>query len=332
MSDIFTLTSIPLTQELGMALKNFRIENSLTAKSIVEHFDKASSYISKLEKGDIKKVDTDFFINLCNFISGSNEGIRDFVAMLAPKYTEYSAETKLIIMNIDDLVIEHNLSVSFTSDINNYLKDRGISVDDLVRKANDNEDILENPSYKSAPENQWYAYENDLDHAIIKMSIPKSYVEDLLSGKTNTIHSVIAEAVLYALYRLGGEKNPQILANDKLRLFKIYRIRGTNVIRVNDENFESILGGLEPDDAEALKSITSGLKIITAVAKKYGSKRIQQIEKNMKEDLGFCFAYMSIDLTELEKKNKQSKQLFLKELKDLLEKHSKADDDLELYE
>ena len=42
MSDIFTLKSIPLTPDIGMALKNFRIENKVTAKSITEKFDRAS--------------------------------------------------------------------------------------------------------------------------------------------------------------------------------------------------------------------------------------------------------------------------------------------------
>lgn len=56
MSDIFTLKTIPLTPDIGMTLKNFRIENKVTAKSITEKYNKAASYISKLENGDIKKL------------------------------------------------------------------------------------------------------------------------------------------------------------------------------------------------------------------------------------------------------------------------------------
>ena len=49
MSDIFSLKTVNMTPELGMALKNFRIENKKKKKSITEEFGKASSYISKLE-------------------------------------------------------------------------------------------------------------------------------------------------------------------------------------------------------------------------------------------------------------------------------------------
>ena len=69
MSDMFTLKTIPLTPELGMALKNFRIENKVTAKSITEKFNKASSYISKLEKyGKLKLFDIIKTKNLNTFI------------------------------------------------------------------------------------------------------------------------------------------------------------------------------------------------------------------------------------------------------------------------
>ena len=83
MSDIFTLQTVPLTPDIGMALKNFRIENKITAKSITEKFDRASSYISKLEKGNIKKIDGNFLIQLCNFITGTDDGLSIFLKKLA---------------------------------------------------------------------------------------------------------------------------------------------------------------------------------------------------------------------------------------------------------
>ena len=54
MSDIFTLKTIPLTAEIGMALKNFRIEHEITASSITAEFSKSSSYITKLDKNKQK--------------------------------------------------------------------------------------------------------------------------------------------------------------------------------------------------------------------------------------------------------------------------------------
>ena len=122
MSDIFTLQIVPLTPDIGMALKNFRIENKITAKSITEKFDRASSYISKLEKGDIKKIDGDFLIELCNFITGSDDGLDIFLSKLSQSYKDFTNESKTIIMNIDDLLYEYTVPSKMLDEINCYIK------------------------------------------------------------------------------------------------------------------------------------------------------------------------------------------------------------------
>lgn len=336
MSDLFSLKTVPITPELGMALKNFRIEKKITAKSITDKFQKASSYISKLEKGDIKKIDGAFLVQLCNFISGSENGILEFGGKLVPNYLDYSTETKIIIMNIDDLLLEHPVPSIFIDETTDYLNKHKITVQQLTKKINDNETIVNSPGYDSAPYNEWYAYENDIDNAIIKLSIPQSYIEDLLSNKISFIHSIIAEAILYSMYRLvmNDESEARDLAHSKLTIYNILRMRGGNIIEVNDSNIESLFGGLEPDIADALKGVTSGLKLITTLTKKngYGARRIKQINQNMHEDLGFCFAYMSSDLEKLSKKSRDKKQDFLNELKALIEKYSQDDSGFDLYE
>lgn len=336
MSDIFTLENIPFTSELGMALKNFRIEKKVTAKSITVHFKKASSYISKLEKGDIKKISSDFLIELCNYISGTDNGLTDFLQKVSPNFVDYTTDTKIIIMNVDDLVLEHSIPKAFIEEIQQYISKHKITINQLVDKINDNDTIKEFPGYSSAPYNEWYAPDNNIENSYIKLSIPISYIEDLLSDKISMIHSIIAEAILYSMYRLGmdDESEARELAHSKLTIFDILRVRGGNIISVNDSNIESLFGGLEPDVAEALKSVTSGLKLITTLTKKngYGSKRIKQIDMNMREDLGFYFAYMSLDLLKLENKSKDQKQEFLNELRILIDKFSQEDNKLDLYD
>lgn len=336
MSDIFTLKFVPVNSELGMALKNFRIEKKITAKSIINYFGKSSSYISKLEKGDIKKINSNFLIELCNYISESDNGITEFLQKTVPNFPEYSTETKIIIMNIDDLVIEHSIPEMLITEIQNYLNKHRITSEQLADKINANDTIKDLPGYKSAPTNEWYTNDNDIDNSFIKLSIPSSYIDALLSQKVSVIHSVIAEAILYAMYRLSmdDERQARELAHSKLTIYNIPRIRGGNFIAVNDSNVENLFGGLEPDVAKALKGVTSGLKIITTLTQKngYGCKKIKQIDANMKNDIGFYFAYMSLDLEKLEGKNKDKKQEFLNELKILIDKFSQDDSGLDLYD
>lgn len=330
MSDIFTLQIVPLTPDIGMALKNFRIENKITAKSITEKFDRASSYISKLEKGDIKKIDGDFLIELCNFITGSDDGLDIFLSKLSQSYKDFTNESKTIIMNIDDLLYEYTVPSKMLDEINGYIKSHNISISTIVETINLNKDIADRDNYNDLPLNIWYSPNDDIDNAAIKMSVPLSYVEDLLSGKIATIHRVIAEVILYAMYTCGNEKNARDVANDKLKLYHIIPRR--SVITLTPDNIENIFGGLEPDTSDALKDVIMQLRLITTVTKEYGSKRIKQICSNLGEDLGFCFAYMSLNLVELEQKDKEKKKEFLNELKSLIDKYSKEDSGIDLYE
>lgn len=330
MSDIFTLQTVPLTPDIGMALKNFRIENKVTAKSITEKFDKASSYISKLEKGDIKKIDGNFLIELCNFITGSDDGLSHFLSKLSQNYKDFTNESKTIVMNIDDLLYEHTVPSKMIEEINSYISSHNISVSKMIEVINANEDIANRKYYNELPLNIWYAVNDDIDEAAIKMSIPLSYVEDLLSGKITTIHRVIAEVILYALYKCGNEENARDMANDKLREFRIVPRR--IVITITEDKIKNMFGNLEPDTSDALKDVIMQLRLITSATKEYGSKRIKQIRDNLGYDLGFCFAYMSLNLVELEQKDKEKKKEFLNELKSLIDKYSKEDSGIDLYE
>lgn len=334
MSDIFTLKTIPLTAEIGMALKNFRIEHEITASSITDEFSKSSSYITKLEKGDIKKVDSIFFIKLCNYITSTEDGLTDFLRKVSHNYKEYSSETKIIINNIDDLLINHQIPSTLITHINTYMQNHNISAIQLVNKINANEDILDNPSFSNAPYNQWYLSNNDECDSIIKLDIPLLYIEDFLNNRITTIHFVIGQAILYALYRLGNEDEPDILANNQLQINKISHYVRPNYIAFNDSNLDTLFGGLPLETAETLRSITFSLKLVANVTRDqdYGPKRINQIKTNLDNDLGFAFAFMSQNLEGLAPKSQEQKSKFLKDLKELINKYSQTNIGLDLYD
>ena len=336
MSDFFSLKTVQITPELGMALKNFRIENEVTATSIVEEFSKSSSYITKLEKGEIKKIDGELLLKLCNYITKTDNGLSMFLSKLSRDFREYSSETKITIINIDDLLIDHTVSPQLISDINNYLESHNISIEQLVNKINANEDIQNNIDFETAPKNEWIVSGNSSDEGnyIIKLDIPCSYIENLLAGKITTIHFVIGKAILYSLYRLGNEDDAATLANSKLQINNIIHYVRPNYIAFNDENMDNLFGGLPVEASEALQFITSTLKLVTNLTKEngYGPKRIQQIKANLESDLGFTFAFMSLNIEELAPKSKAVKEEFLKELKTLIEKYSQADVGLDIYD
>lgn len=331
MSDIFTLKSVRFTPELGIAFKNFRIENGFAANKLISQFHKASSYFTKLEKGDIKKIDGSFLNELCNHISKSDSGLKIFLSRLSRSYESFSDETKISILNIDDLLIEHSVPLELIKEINEYLAKHKLSVQQLVNKINANESIREKDDYDydSLPENIWFDKDSIYEHAAIRLSVPFSYVDDLLNGNISKIHRVIAHAVLYSMYSLGNEeKDPHGLTLAKLQFYKI--LPAKNMISLSESNIDSMISALDPDAIDAMEKVISGLKIATALAKNLGSKRIKQIAENFTGDLGFYFTYMSANLEDLEKQPKERKQEFLYKLKDLIDEYSKDDENYQL--
>ena len=337
MSDIFSLKSVPLNAELGMALKNFRIENKVTARSIVEQLGKASSYISKLEKGDIKKIDGELFTTICNLISGSDDGLQKFMNKTASSFNSYSDETKLTLINIDDLLIEHPMPSELLQEIKEYILKHNISIAALSNKINANVTITDYPGYASAPLNQWINYEDDNSKydMYIKLYIPIDYLNDLISGNISFIHSIIAEAILTSMYSfvMNDLDEARKFAHSKLTLYNILRSCGGNVVEITDSNFDGLFGGVEPGVAETLTSITSELKLISTLTKKdgYGLNKLKQIQNNLITDIAFYFAYMSLDTTGLKQKSMTKKQDFLDELKALIQKYSSDSDGIDLY-
>lgn len=335
MSDFFTLKTIYINEELGMIIKNFRVEYKVTAKSITDNFNKASSYISKLEKGDVKKIDVPFFVDLCNYISPEKNGVIDFVKKASSKFLDCSTETQNTIMNIDDLVIEHAVNNAFISEINKYMEEHSITVENLYNEINKNDDLkdLEGDLLKNIPSNEWYSkIPSKHGRFVIKLAIPLDYLTGLLSSNIQRIHAVIAEAILYTLFKLGGESSPKLLADSKLKLYDIIKYRGGNIISINEDELDEYFGGLEPQTKKSLQHITSGLRVITAMTKNMGVARIDRIDKNITEDIGFFFAYMAQDLVDLEKQPKETKLAFLKDLKELIKKHTESSESkIDLY-
>lgn len=76
-----------------------------------------------------------------------------------------------------------------------------------------------------------------------------------------------------------------------------------------------------------LGSILSHLEALSGLGKNgYGIKGIKAISRNFETDAGLMFAYGQIDISPVSKKNKETKQKFLDELKELVKKYGEEEE------
>lgn len=336
--EIIMPNEIQITPEIGNAFKIFRAEHKVTAKYLVEKLNKASTYFTKFEKGDIKKIDSKTLIEICEYVTNKpdTDGLKEFVSKISENYENYTPQTQNIIMNMDDLLCYHPVSDDFVNYVNGELTKNDFTVSDLTKIINSNLDINDCEGFNDFPKNEWILRDNDINKSVIRLSISNDYLNSLLSGNIKQINYVIANGILHYLYKLigVGDQAP-IKAIDKLKEYNIRRYRYRKTISFANDNYEELdkyFGGLEPQISDSLKNIASSLRIITTVTKEYGAKRVKAIEANCDNDLGFYFAYISNDLSEVSRKTKQTKQNFLKDLKQLITEYSdKEKESLDLY-
>ncbi len=340
MSDMFTLKTVPLNSEIGMALKNFRIQHNVTAKSIITEFKKSSSYMTKLENGDIKKIDSKFLIKLCNFITQSDTGLEFFLEVLSVRYLDLSGESQVIANNIDKLLIEHTIPQELIEEIVSYMKEHNISVSQLADKINDNTELKELDGYSDMPINVFFLHNSTvINNICIKLSVPEEYLEDLLFyNKYIKVHSVIMEAILYSLYRIGSNDN----GNMKSRFDAIERLNFYNITSIissqTDEEIDisgikdHLMKIFNANAYENYEKVCEVLKDIVLFTKNYGTNRIKQMAENMSSDPSFSFAFMSTDLTPLKGQSKGTKQAFLNDLNRLIDSHSSVDIDTTTFD
>ena len=136
---------IPLTPQLGELIKSFRIRNEKTAKDISTIIDKTPSYLSKIESGSTKKIESSIFTSMCNAITDSSEGIKHFVIFAFQNNTEYDKDTFITLLNIDDILYKFVPPKELITYIVSKMSDNNISISGIREELNANKDLSHLP-------------------------------------------------------------------------------------------------------------------------------------------------------------------------------------------
>lgn len=329
---------IPLTPQLGELIKSFRIRNEKTAKDISAIIDKTPSYLSKIENGSTKKIESSIFINMCNAITGSYEGIKNFIIFAFQNDTEYDKDTFITLLNIDDILYKFVPPKELLTYIVDKMSDNNISISDIREEMNANKDLLRlsETLYESLPYNIYAYVDDEKIDSVIKLSYDDITIKNILNNSSETNY-VTLEAILYSLYKLCGKpaKDARIKAIETLNdRFDIISIRKEHTIVIKSkEDEEKYLGKLEPNVEKDFHSVMGGIRIALLLSQsKGGSERIELLKNNLKTDLGFTFSFISTDLEKIFPLSKELKREFIRDLNKLIENYAtKTDDNVDFF-
>ncbi len=334
-----------VTPELAETIKAVRIQNHVTAKSVAEHIGKSQSYMSKLEKGDIKSIHEEELTKIFRFVFGSDKGLQDFLnsslgrifETLELRFTDEEIAKQIWLDNYDTVLRLIPLSDELVDSLNAKLRSIGISIDELCDRINANEGIY--PKVVNAdqyPFNEWqpFVVNQKIEFIFIKMHVTLSEIADILEKKTRTANYVTVMAMAYYMIKIekygtivhiSEDDNHTIMLEAKnfLSSHKFYSIEVKNSLlrqTQSDAERDELLSSFDRENFALVNKILKYIKLLSEIDIANTNKQLTEFADNLKWDGGFMMHLLSIPFADIESASFTFKRQMLSEIKDVVMK------------
>lgn len=331
------MKTLQVTPQIGLAIKNFRVENQKTSKDVAYEIAKAPSYLSKLEKGDIKKIEVDLFVNLINTIGENKDNsLSIFCDKLFEKTETLDGISLSIAYNIDSVLCRYKASAELFQLINNEMNSNNISIPDLVNELNSNKSIvgsLTTSEYKMLPDNEW-VYNEKTDSQVVKLNYSEDYIQGLIVCETHSVIYLDMEALLFTLYKLKGI-DETTARDESINTLVKYNVVSSSIKRIKNKKSELMEKmkniSNNPEFLDKSMDIIMSLTYLSAYDESYAFDKMKIMTQNLHADPSFTVAFMGTNLLEIIKQPKEVKTQFFSDLKGLIEKHATQKSKIDLY-
>ena len=243
-----------VTQSLSDTIKLIRTQNKIQAKQVADYINKSAAFITKLENGNMKSIDSEDLYAILKFIS-NNESDTDLANRiydsLRLKYSKKEISNQLWFHNFDTVECLIPIPESLIAAFNKKIQDLNISRDYLLRRINANESLLESEiTNQKIPYNVWFHREWDEETGQgIKINLSKVTLDSILDGETDVSPYIFVFCILFYLNKIqqyGDVTNLSVNENDRLfekttlelNNFKFLSISEKNLLLSQNENKE----------------------------------------------------------------------------------------------
>ena len=341
------MAKFKVTHELASTLKSIRVQYNVTAKSVAECIGKSPSYISKLEKAEIKTIEEDELTNIFKFIyQGVDNGQESLDTILEKVYntieirfTDEEIRSQTWWDTYDTVRRRIPIPAELVDDITTRMKAINLSSATLCSRINANEAIsLDVKNDDRYPFNEWQAYvrNHHVDFYFIKVKIEQEYIDRLLNKEiagTNYITMLAIAFYLHKIERFGkqvsitNEENTNLntIARDYLNRFKFFSISEKNKLSrlaKSKEEKEALVSSFDRDNQELVNKILFCYKIFSDIDVQRSNKVFENIVNNLDWDLSFMMAISNLKFNELKDISYTNKKNLLNEIRALVKKYN----------
>lgn len=333
-----------ITPELADTLRLIRIQNSVSAKDLSKHVNKSPSYITKLEKGYIKSVDSDLIDRILKYITNDDsEGEKlaeEVFSTMKQRYTKDEIDQQVWFTNYDTVFRQIPVPGSLIDYLNEKINNNDISIEYLLSRINSNEALPDEDIQDDTIEyNIWYASKVCSGTQSIKVKFNIDQLIALFSGKISAVPYYVILTILFYIFKIEEYQSQTVISDDEykellnktkdiLNSYKFYSlIEKENIIAKaeNDEQLSRLLNSFDYDNQILISNVLSNIKIASDFDIKLTNERLKLLLANLKWDLWFTLKLNSLDFYKLDNIDVESKKALLQDIENLICTYSDND-------
>lgn len=329
-----------VTQALADTIRTARLQNNISSKSVANHIGKSPSYLSKLEKGEIKTISEETLTQILSFIFGKSDNLPDFLNTslgdildtLVLRYTDDEINQQIWFSNYDTVMRRIPIPEELVNELNDKLTKLNITLEHLCSRINDNEDIspiIKDLDFYSF--NEWHAYVKDhrIEFSFIKMKLNPEDIKAIFDKKITVTNYVTMLAITYYIIKIEQKGTIVQISDDEQKLlmkeaesllssFKFYSIlersRLSRQVNSISERIE-LLNTFDQDNYSLINDILHVFQILSDMDIVKTNKYLEEFYKNLKWDAGFTLKLISSPFYELDNISFTNKKTILNEIK-----------------
>lgn len=329
-----------VTPELADTLRMIRVQNNITAKKLSEHINKSPSYITKLEKGYIKSVDSELIDSILQFVtkddSDGDKLVEEVFSTLKHRYSKEEIDQQVWFTNYDTVLRKIPVPVSLLDFINERITNSNIEIEYLLSRINANEALPDEDIQDDSIEyNVWYASKACNGTQSIKIKMNHEDISALLSGKQSSApYYVILTIVFYILkiekydnyVRLNDSDYKELFDKTKeiLNSFKFYSLVEKEAIIAkaeSDEQLSKLLNSFDYDNQKLISEVLLHIKVASDYDIKLTNERLKLFLSNVEWDLWFTLKLISLDYYRLNDIDIELKRSLLLDIERLIDSY-----------
>ena len=334
------MPKIVVTDRLADTLKMLRTQNGIKSKDLAEHLGKTPGYISKLEKQEVKNIDTETVEAIFAFILGEDykktEIWEQVYASLQIKYSKAEIDEEIWFTNFDTVYRHIPIPDTIIEYFNNKIETLEITRDLLLQRINSNEALSDDEKNDlNIKPNIWYSVTPGKG-SLIKISMSENMLSDILDKKRLSSPYVFVYCILYYLVKIEKygelveiEENQNIQIHQEvtsiLNEHKFYSIvERDNIVSKaqSEQEIQELLSSFDNDNAKLISEILSELKFASEIDIRVTNDRLNAFLKNLSQDTWFTLKIISLDYHLLETVDMDHRKTFIREVESLIQKYT----------